>query len=200
MGAGMEVDSPPPTRRTSGTPTPTPTEILQKAFQTIDPIINAVDQRIEVKNAWETIRSALEKQAAAREDQGACDASERTMQAKDLNEVKAQLKGLTGLVHKLVGQARTTGNPYSYAAAARRGHESKGVPTGAGARVLPVPARQVRQVAITGRDPTAMQGRTAQEIVQEANAAIGTNAIAAARRLPSGDTILTFHERESRAK
>jgi hypothetical protein len=78
--------------------------------------------------------------------------------------------------------------------------EGKGAPTIAGARVLPVLPRQVRQVARTGRGPTATQGRTAQEIVKEANAAIGTNAIAAARRLPSGDTILTFHERESKAK
>jgi hypothetical protein len=37
-------------------------------------------------------------------------------------------------------------------------------------------------------------------MVKEANAAIGTNAIAAARRLPSGDTIPTFYERESKAK
>jgi hypothetical protein len=65
---------------------------------------------------------------------------------------------------------------------------------------LPVPLRQARQVAITGRGPTATQGRIAQEIVKEANAAIGTDAIAAARRLPSGDTILTFHEKESKAK
>jgi len=45
-----------------------------------------------------------------------------------------------------------------------------------------------------------MQGRTAQQVVQDANAAIGANAVAAAQRLPSGETILTFYEKEGRAK
>jgi hypothetical protein len=76
----MEVDSSSPTRPTASgpTPTPTPTETLQKAFQTIDPIINVADQLIEVKNAWETIRNALEKHVAAGEAQDVRDASENT--------------------------------------------------------------------------------------------------------------------------
>jgi hypothetical protein len=81
----MEVDTPPPmTRPTAGGPTPT--ETLQKAFQTIGPITNAADQRIEVKNAWEIIRSALRKWV----DQGeAHDARDASGETKDLNEVKA---------------------------------------------------------------------------------------------------------------
>lgn len=61
--AGVEVDSPPPPTGPS-TGGPTPTETLQRAFQTTDPIINAVDQQMKVKNAWEAIRNALEKQVA----------------------------------------------------------------------------------------------------------------------------------------
>ena len=45
-----------------------------------------------------------------------------------------------------------------------------------------------------------MQGCTAQQVVQDVNAAIGANAVAAAQRLLSGETILTFHEKEERVK
>src|SRR5271169_5345697 len=45
-----------------------------------------------------------------------------------------------------------------------------------------------------------MQGCTAQQVVQDANTAIGANAVVAAQRLLSGETILTFYKKEGRAK
>jgi len=57
-----------------------------------------------------------------------------------------------------------------------------------------IPARHIREVIIKAAEnqPAELTSRKAPEIVQSVNTALGTNSAVAARRLQSGDTVVTF--------
>jgi hypothetical protein len=62
-------------------------------------------------------------------------------------------------------------------------------------------ARRLREVTIAlGKETIAQRQRSGQEIVQDINASIKCKAAIAARRLQSGDTLLTFKTKEARKK
>jgi hypothetical protein len=48
--------------------------------------------------------------------------------------------------------------------------------------------------------PASQESRTEQELVRDANAAIGTSAVTGVRRLPSGSIVLTFKGQEEKEK
>jgi hypothetical protein len=62
-----------------------------------------------------------------------------------------------------------------------------------------VPARHVREVIIrkNNNQPAELAKRTVPEIVQSINTALKTNGAVAARRLQSGDTVVTFKDKAS---
>jgi hypothetical protein len=60
-----------------------------------------------------------------------------------------------------------------------------------------VPARHLREIVIQAANASDdLQKRTAKDIVAAINTASTKKGAIAARRLPSGDTIITFHEEE----
>jgi hypothetical protein len=62
-----------------------------------------------------------------------------------------------------------------------------------------VPARHLREIVVrTTNPPDDLQKRTAKEIVAAINTASGKKGAIAARRLPSGDTVITFLEEEAK--
>jgi hypothetical protein len=66
---------------------------------------------------------------------------------------------------------------------------------------MPVPARRSREVTIApGKETIAQRQRSGQEIVRDINASIECEAAIAARRLQSGDALLTFEIEEARKK
>ena len=105
----------PPTRpgRAAGPPQgPTATTVnLIKAIQTIEAFIRSVDWPERARDAWKRVKEATLNQA----NQGASNAS------RDIQELKAQVKGLTDLVKGIAKQPTAS---TSYADALR----SKGSP------------------------------------------------------------------------
>ena len=58
-----------------------------------------------------------------------------------------------------------------------------------------IPERRTRELRIRAENQTAdLARRSAVEVVAAVNTAIGTGDVVATRRLPSGDTILTFQD------
>ena len=68
--------------------------------------------------------------------------------------------------------------------------------TSKGAAYIPkivIPERRTREIMIQAREQSAdLAKRTPAQVVEAANKAIGGNSIVAARRLQSGNTVLTF--------
>ena len=203
----MEVDSPPPlpTRHspqssaTTNYSTPT-----YEAILVVESLLEKSNLLHKASDAWERVKTAALKDSAQQPTRASQDASKAQVQPNDIAEIKAQLAGLTDIVKGLTEAPKGPQGPKgllgyrSFAEAVRQGLGTKRPPPGVGTRILPVPARLGRQAVI--KAPSLMQGRTAQQVVQDANAAIGANAVAAAQRLLSGETILTFHKKEGRAK
>jgi hypothetical protein len=83
----------------------------------------------------------------------------------------------------------------------RNGSATKSPNLPSHSRVLPVPARCYRETTIhPGIVPASQESRTEQELVRDANAAIGTSAVTGVRRLPSGSIVLTFKGQEEKEK
>jgi hypothetical protein len=67
--------------------------------------------------------------------------------------------------------------------------------TGSTSNVQIIPERRTRELRIRSENPPAdLARRSAVEVVSATNTALGTNDVVATRRLPSGDTILTFQD------
>lgn len=165
------------------------TDTLIDAIQTIEAFVRSANWPERARDAWKRVKEAAFNTAS----QDAPDAS------RDLQELKAQVKGLTDLVK---GIAKQPAAPASYADALR----SKGVlPSGgrvSGGRIQPVPARRARELVVAPGTETATQKhRTSLELVRDINAATnGSGDAVAARRLPSGDVLVAFQGASEKQK
>ena len=109
--------------------------------------------------------------------------------SETLREEIQELRGSIDELSKALPRARPGNKTWAEVAAAG-GRGSSGV---AEAPRIVVPERRTREVIVKapgqGED---LARRSSVEVVEAANKAIGGSSVVAARRLPSGDTILTF--------
>ena len=158
---------------------------LQEALQTIETFVRGENWPARIQDAWAKVRRAVIKGGALE--------TRRTDDATmAITELKAQVKDIAEAVRGLTKTTRATA-PLSYAAVLQRGATQP--------REMPVPARRSREVTIApGKETTVQRQRSGQEIVRDINASIECEAAIAARRLQSGDTLLTFETEEARRK
>lgn len=186
----MEVDSQPGTRDA-------PERVaLQMApsnvndeIQIIETFVREENWPARIREAWERVKQATGDQA--QQPQG-------DVPGRAIADINAQLKDLTTAVRKLVQQPAQRGPQLSYAAVLQG--VGKPMPPQAQGE-MPVPARRSRELVIApGTETTAQKQRSGREIVRDVNEKIQCEAVVAARRLPSGDTLLTFEGEEAKRK
>ena len=169
--------------RAAGPPqgTTATTANLTEAIQTIEAFVRSADWPERARDAWKCVKEAAFSQAS----RGAPDAS------RDIQELKAQVKGLTDLVKGIAKQPIAS---TSYADALR----SKGSPPANnrpdGQRIQPVPARRAKELVVApGTETPTQKQRTSLELVRDINTTTdGSGEAIAARRLPSGDILVAF--------
>ena len=158
---------------------------LQDAIQTIETFVRGENWPTRIQDAWAKVCGAAQERGAQ--------TTRRTDDATTgITELKAQIKDIAEAVQGLTKTTRAAA-PLSYAAVLQRGASQP--------KEMPVPARRSREVTIApGTETTAQRQRSGQEIVRDINASIECEAAIAARRLQSGDTLLTFETEEARKK
>lgn len=186
----MEVDSSSGTRDAPERVAPQmATSNVNDEIQIIETFVRGENWPVRIREAWEKVR-----QAAARQAQGLQgDAPDRV-----ITDINTQLKDLTNAVRKLAQQPAQRGPQLSYAAVLQGA--GKPIPPQVQGE-MPVPARRSRELVIApGTETTAQKQRSGREIVRDVNKMIQCESVVAARRLPSGDTLLTFEGEEAKKK
>ena len=181
----MEVDSPMTTYNASQrVDKQCSRATLQKAIQTIKTFVRGENWPAKIQDAWAKVRGAAVE--------GDAPGTRRTDDATTaITELKAQVKDIAEAVRSLANTTKTA--PLSYAAVLQRGTSQP--------KEMPVPAKRLREVTIApGKKTVVQRQRSKQEIVRDINASIECEAAIAARRLQSGDTLLTFETKEARKR
>lgn len=117
--------------------------------------------------------------------------------------IERQLQELTAKIDKMDNKLAAAPPPatggITYAKVAASGATNSSGESALWATQKVIPARHVREVVIKAGEnqPAELAGRKAPEIVQSVNSALGTNSAVAARRLRSGDTVVTFRGQAS---
>jgi hypothetical protein len=115
---------------------------------------------------------------------------------ENIRAIKTQLEGLTKMVRNLSEPVTTPAKP-SYAEILRRASPI----TRASERVAPVPTRRVREIVIApGNESLTQRQRSGREIVSDINTKLGGEGVVAARRLPSGEVLVTFENEDQKKK
>lgn len=186
----MEVNSPPaPGDASRRVALPMAAEdSLTTAIQTIETFVRQENWPGRLKDAWEKVKGAAGRGAlrgATTEPKG------------DLQEIKDQIQDLTKIVQGLTKAPSNSTSPVSYAAVLKRG-TALGLPQRG---EMPVPARRSREVIIaTGAETPTQKQRSGAEIVRDINTNIQSESVVAARRLQSGDILVTFDQEEAKKK
>ena len=168
----------------SETTRPLAIDHLNDAIQTIESFIREASWPIRLQNAWERARgSALERVPGARPDA-----------TEDIHTIKVQLEGLTKVVQGLADKPVT--GKASYADILRNNIKDPKVSVD---RTAPVPARRAREVIIApGNEDVRQKQRSGFDIVRDINIELKDQSVIAARRLPSGDVMVTFEDQQKR--
>ena len=107
--------------------------------------------------------------------------------------IKTQIEGLTKIVRGLADKPVTA--KASYADILR----SSAGPKVSVDRIAPVPARRAREVIIApGNEEPRQKQRSGLDIVRDINIELKDQSVVAARRLPSGDVMVTFEDQQKR--
>jgi hypothetical protein len=184
LGGGPEV-----VRRHDGEE-PAGDETTRIAIQIIEAVLARAELSAREKDAWKRVRKAVE--APAKGD------AFYTREA-----IEGIRKGVLEIKDTLKQQQVPAGKPMSYAEAAkawRGAGAAKEGPQGqrAGPTVLPVPARRQREVVVKpGKETIEQKNRNGKELVEQIQRE-GAREVVAARRLPSGDVVVTSETRSAR--
>ena len=175
---------------------PASTEPIFREVRIMEAFVRGGSISEEIKNAWKRVKEvALYKETVE-------DKTRVPHASDDIKEIKAQVQDLKNLVRGLASQAKLHTGPLSYAEVLRgKGAEAIRV-GGAQERTLRVPARRARELVVApGGESAAQRQRTSNEIVRDVNSALEEEgAVIAARRLPSGDVLITFQGEEGKKK
>jgi hypothetical protein len=194
----MEVDSPPAARREARRevqPLDSPQGPTHTAIKEVEGFLKGRGLLERIGNAWGRVKMAALKGV---EPQGGKDASGPPTQAQDIQDIKATLTELTKKVQDIKEQGKPKKPTYAEAA---RGQGPSGYIAQSNARTLPVPKRHYQESLIRLEKATASQENFSErEWVRKANEAIGQEAVLRIRKLPSGDMIIRFKDKEGKEK
>jgi hypothetical protein len=196
---GMEVDSPPATRRAtdSGSQPQGMKQTTTKAIQEIETLLQGAGLLVKAYDAWKHVKIAAIEGC---KPGGSQDAPGVDTQAQDIKDIKTELKELSKTVQGLAKQPGPK-DTTSYASVVKNGGAPKG-PTQEGKRVVPVPLRHYKETLIQcGVGSASQESRRGGDWVRKANEAIGKeDTIVRARKLQSGSIVLTFKNQEEKDK
>ncbi len=172
-------------------------DVLQN-FMRLEGLMSRGTSDEELQQVWRMVFpevcEILRREGEATTTRDRTNGSNNDKRAQSLeNEVRETKEMVRSLAQAIEGiKAKTTEPPKTWASVAAAGERRVGS-AGAGEPRLVIPARRAREVLI---HPFAEQPdqRTPLEVVRAANQAIGSSEAIAARRLGSGDIILTFKE------
>jgi hypothetical protein len=161
-------------------------EDVNTAIQTIETFVRQENWPVRIRDAWRRVKEAAIKGGEGAGNQGV---------AQSLKELQDQMKGLTTTVRELA--IAPTTKKALYADVLR----NSGTANPQTEREMPVPARRSREVVVApGDEDTTQKQRTGPELVRDINTKIQCESVVAARRLPSGDTLVTFEGEEAKKK
>ena len=168
----------------SDTPRQLATDHLQDAIKTVESFVREAGWPLRLQNAWKHVKDAALATAL-----GACQDNNK----EDIRTIKVQLEGLTKIVRGLADKPAMA--QASYADILR----NNAGPKVSGDRIAPVPARRAREIIIApGNEEPQQKQRSGLDIVRDINAELCDQSVVAARRLPSGDVIVTFDNQQKR--
>lgn len=148
---------------------------IQQAAGIIEAFLRREGTPERISDAWKRV-----KQAAFRPQSGGISVV--------LEEIKRDISQLKSTV--------LSTNKQTYAQAASR--SLTGGPP-ATSRIATIPTRQEKEVVVsTGEESPTQKQRNGQELVEDLNAKFPGNPVLAARRLPSGDVLITTESKEKR--
>jgi hypothetical protein len=162
---------------------------VYEAIQTIEAFVRKENWPTRIQGMWTQV-----KQAALRTKGGT---NSESASSADIKEIKAQVHGLTTIVRDLAkATALSQPKTLSYADMLRRPAQGPQA-----TKEMPVPARRSRELIVApGAESPSQKQRTGPELVRDLNSKLQCETIVAARRLPSGDTLITFDGDDSKKK
>ena len=175
----MGVDSP---HSNAGAPRRVGQEIADRttildAIKTIEEFVRVENWPERLQSAWRIVRGEVVGGRA----KGGCP------EQGELKDLQRQINSIEKAVQSLV-KGQPSASKLSYAAALQKGplfSEQR--------KEMPVPARRSREVVIAaGSETPAQKQRSGAELIRDVNTALSYEAVVAARRLQSGDVLLTF--------
>ncbi len=160
---------------------------INEAIKIMETFVRGENWPERAKEAWKAVKEA----ALSSGQRG--DASQENA-SKDIKEIKEQVAGIMGMIKEL--KPGPVQAKQSYADALKANWA-----TGAKGRDMPVPARRSREVVVAaGTEDIKQKQRSGAEIVRDINGRLTEEAVVAARRLPSGDVLVTFEGPEAKEK
>jgi hypothetical protein len=163
------------------------TTALHEAIQTVESYLRAIEVPKRIEHAWKRVCDAAKVPAGAWRVNN---------DANDLNTTlgKTITEGLSRIETLL--KAKPT-KPFTYADAAK-GRATTGEATATAHREVIVPARRLREIIVdAGTETPAEKRRNGKELVEDLNKDLD-NKIIAARRLRSGDILVTTADKTTR--
>lgn len=169
----------------SETTRPVATISLDDAIQTIESFVREAEWPLRLQNAWKHVKDVASRAVlGARQDDN----------TEDIRTIKVQLEGLTKIIQGLANKPAI--GKASYADILRSNTTGSKVSVD---RVASVPARRAREVIITpGNEEPRQRQRSGLDIVRDINTELQDQSVVAARRLPSGDIMITFEDQQKR--
>jgi hypothetical protein len=194
----MEVDSPPAARREArreAGPPDSPQGPTHTAIKEVEGFLKGRRPLERIGNAWGHVKMAALKGV---EPQKGKDTSGPPAQAQGIQDIKESLAELARTVQNLKEQGKPKKPTYAEAA---RGQGSSGhIVQTSNARTLPVPKRHYQESLVRLGKTAASQNFYEREWVRKANEAIGQEAVLRMHKLPSGDMIICFKDKEGKEK
>jgi hypothetical protein len=152
-----------------------------------------------IGNAWGRVKMAALKGVEPQKGKDASDPPAQVQGIQDIKDIKESLAELARTVQNLKEQGKP--KKPTYAEAARGQGPSGYIAQASNARTLPVPKRHYQESLIRlGKTAASQENFHEREWVGKANEAMGQEAILRIRKLPSGDMIIRFKDKEGKEK
>ena len=197
----MEVDSPPVARREARRdvgPPDSPQGPTHTAIKEVEGFLKGRGLLERIGNAWGRVKMAALKGVEPQKGKDASDPPAQVQGIQDIKDIKESLAELARTVQNLKEQGKP--KKPTYAEAARGQGPSGYIAQASNARTLPVPKRHYQESLIRLGKTAASQNFYEREWVRKANEAIGHEAVLRIRKLPSGDMIIRFKDKEGKEK
>ena len=188
-GIAQPGGGPEAVRRRDGDEPTSGDNTINIAIQIIDAVLAKVELSVREKDAWKRVRIAVDKPAKT-------DAYFTREAIEGIRREVAQIK--TTLNQQQKEKQETGIKPMTYAEAAKAWRGAGEGQGGVGQKEMAVPARRQREVVVKpGKETTEQKNRNGKELVEQIQGK-GGKEVVAARRLASGDVVVTTTHMEAR--